>query len=175
MLRARLSLTTMAPIMTFWSALGGVALLLLWLGRRLSSRRRFAGLPRVGIDPGFLGLQMQAAKDEFFYHGQQLLEQGYAKVSYPSPSDEYHCCIITNGEHHKPVQGHAIRNPDMRQRAASHPRQIHRGAEEPARHSDQLQGGASGEVHGQIHQAGCRPRDHNPPRHCPLPVDQEPR
>ncbi|KAK4031299.1 cytochrome P450 [Parachaetomium inaequale] len=69
----------MAPIITFWSALGGVALLLIWLGRRLSSRRRFAGLPRVGIDPGFLGLRMQAAKDEFFHHGQQLLEQGYAK------------------------------------------------------------------------------------------------
>lgn len=87
----------MAPNITFLSALGGVALLLLWLGRRLSSRRRFAGLPRVGIDPGFLGLRMQAAKDEFFHHGQQLLEQGYAKVSYSSSRNTvpYHASLLT--------------------------------------------------------------------------------
>lgn len=60
-------------------ALGG-GLLLIWLDRRISSRRRFDGLPRLGIDPGFLGLRTQAAKDEFFAGGQQLLEQGYAKV-----------------------------------------------------------------------------------------------
>jgi hypothetical protein len=42
----------------------------------------------VGIDPGFLGLRTQAAKDEFFAGGQQLLEQGYAKVrSMQLPAD----------------------------------------------------------------------------------------
>lgn len=54
----------------------------IWLVRRISSRRRFAGLPRVGINPGILGLRTQAAKDEFFAKGQQLLEQGYAKVGF---------------------------------------------------------------------------------------------
>ncbi|KAI1758253.1 cytochrome P450 [Xylaria castorea] len=57
----------------------GSGLLLIWLSRRISSRRKFNGLPRVGIDPGFLGLRTQAAKDEFFAKGQQLLEQGYEK------------------------------------------------------------------------------------------------
>lgn len=68
-------------------ALGG-GLLLIWLGQRISSRRRFDGLPRLGIDPGFWGLRTQAAKDEFFAGGQQLLEQGYAKVRSTSfPAD----------------------------------------------------------------------------------------
>ncbi|KAI1410582.1 cytochrome P450 [Hypoxylon sp. FL1857] len=58
--------------------LGG-GLLLIWLGQRVRSRRKFAGLPRLGIDPGFLGFRTQAAKDEFFAGGQRLLEQGYAK------------------------------------------------------------------------------------------------
>ncbi|KAK7746792.1 hypothetical protein SLS53_001980 [Cytospora paraplurivora] len=57
----------------------GSGLLLIWLRGRILWRRRFAGLPRVGIDPGFLGLRTQAAKDEFLTGGQQLLEQGYAK------------------------------------------------------------------------------------------------
>jgi hypothetical protein len=70
-------------------------LLLSWLGRRISSRKRFAGLPRVGIDPGFLGLRTQAAKDEFFAGGQQLLEQGYAKVrSIQIPADPLHERIL---------------------------------------------------------------------------------
>jgi len=68
----------MAPNDTLiFIALGG-GLWLIWLGRRMLSRS-FDGLPRVGIDPGFLGLRRQAAKDEFFARGQQLLEQGYAK------------------------------------------------------------------------------------------------
>ncbi|KAF2015074.1 cytochrome P450 [Aaosphaeria arxii CBS 175.79] len=62
----------------FFIALAGV-LLISWLGRWISSRSKFAGLPRVGIDPGFLGLRTRAAKDEFFAKGQQLLEHGYAK------------------------------------------------------------------------------------------------
>jgi hypothetical protein len=57
---------------------GGI--FLVWLGQRVSSRRRFEGLPRVGIDPGFLGLWTRAAKDEFFARGQQLLDKGYAEV-----------------------------------------------------------------------------------------------
>ncbi|KAI1385879.1 cytochrome P450 [Hypoxylon trugodes] len=57
----------------------GSTLLLTWLERRVSSRRKFAGLPRLGIDPGFLGLRTQAAKNEFFAKGQQLLEDGYTK------------------------------------------------------------------------------------------------
>ncbi|KAI0401753.1 cytochrome P450 [Xylaria palmicola] len=57
----------------------GVCLLLVWLARRIRVRRRFQGLPRVGIDPGLLGFRTRAAKDEFFFHGQQLLDQGYEK------------------------------------------------------------------------------------------------
>ncbi|KAI1803205.1 cytochrome P450 [Daldinia bambusicola] len=57
-------------------ALAG-ALLAVWLRGRISSRNRFKGLPRVGIDPGLFGLGLQAAKDEFYNRGQQLLEQGY--------------------------------------------------------------------------------------------------
>ncbi|KAF1949864.1 cytochrome P450 [Byssothecium circinans] len=53
--------------------------LLVWLGHRIQSRRRLKGLPRVGIDPGFLGLRLPAAKAQFFAHGQELLEQSYAK------------------------------------------------------------------------------------------------
>ncbi|KAG4217964.1 hypothetical protein PC116_g33556 [Phytophthora cactorum] len=60
-------------------ALAGV-LLAAWLKERIASRRRFRGLPRVGIDPGVFGLRLQAAKDEFYNRGQQLLEQGYEKV-----------------------------------------------------------------------------------------------
>ncbi|KAF3059495.1 Ent-kaurene oxidase [Daldinia childiae] len=48
-----------------------------WVGERISSRRRFKGLPRVGIDPGLFDLRLQAAKDEFYARGQQLLEEGY--------------------------------------------------------------------------------------------------
>lgn len=62
----------------FVALVGG--LLLIWLGQRISSRTRFKGLPRVGIDPGFFGLRTRAAKDQFFNKGQQLLEEGYAKV-----------------------------------------------------------------------------------------------
>jgi hypothetical protein len=58
----------------------GVGLLLFWLRRQISWRKRFDGLPRVGIDPGFLGFHTRAAKAEFFANGQQLLEQSYAKV-----------------------------------------------------------------------------------------------
>lgn len=68
---------TLKSILIF-IVLGGL-LMLIWLSRRMTSRR-FNGLPRVGIDPGFLGLRTQAAKDEFFVKGQQLLEQGYTKV-----------------------------------------------------------------------------------------------
>ncbi|KAH8722622.1 cytochrome P450 [Phaeosphaeriaceae sp. PMI808] len=56
-----------------------VALLLTWVGQRFSARRRFKGLPRVGIDPGFLGLRLSAARAQFFAHGQQLLEEGYSE------------------------------------------------------------------------------------------------
>ncbi|KAH6657932.1 cytochrome P450 [Truncatella angustata] len=51
--------------------------LLLALQRRRATKRQFAGLPRVGIDPGLLGVRLRAAKDEFFTQGQKLLEQGY--------------------------------------------------------------------------------------------------
>ncbi|KAI0546145.1 cytochrome P450 [Xylaria curta] len=57
----------------------GACLLLIWLAGRVQARRRFQELPRVGIDPGLLGLHTRAAKDEFFSHGQQLLDQGYEK------------------------------------------------------------------------------------------------
>lgn len=60
-------------------ALVGV-LLAAWVRERISSRRRFKGLPRVGIDPGLFGLRLQAAKDEFYARGQQLLEEGYEQV-----------------------------------------------------------------------------------------------
>lgn len=56
------------------------SVLLLWVGQRFVARRRLKGLPRVGIDPGLLGLRSQAAKAQFFEHGQQLLEQAYAQV-----------------------------------------------------------------------------------------------
>ncbi|KAI0424551.1 cytochrome P450 [Xylaria sp. FL1042] len=54
-------------------------ILLLWLSQLVLLRRRYRGLPRVGIDPGFLGLRTQAAKAEFFERGRQLLEEGYVK------------------------------------------------------------------------------------------------
>jgi hypothetical protein len=58
----------------------GVGIFCIWLSRRISSRRRFDGLPRIGIDPGLFGLRIKAAQDEFLAGGQLLLEQGYAKV-----------------------------------------------------------------------------------------------
>ncbi|KAI8957377.1 cytochrome P450 [Daldinia sp. FL1419] len=57
-------------------ALVGV-LLAAWIKERIASRRRFKGLPRVGIDPGLFGLRLKAARDEFYVRGQQLLVQGY--------------------------------------------------------------------------------------------------
>ncbi|KAI1359992.1 cytochrome P450 [Xylaria arbuscula] len=57
----------------------GSGILLLWLSKQVLLRRRYHGLPRVGIDPGLLGLRTKAAKAEFFEKGQQLLEIGYAK------------------------------------------------------------------------------------------------
>lgn len=51
-----------------------------WIIHRINSRRKFKGLPRIGIDPGFLGLRMQAAKDEFYQKAQPLLDEGYDKV-----------------------------------------------------------------------------------------------
>jgi hypothetical protein len=56
------------------------SLLIFWVGWGFLSRKRLKGLPRVGIDPGYLGWRSQAAKAQFFEHGQQLLEQGYAQV-----------------------------------------------------------------------------------------------
>ncbi|PSR83629.1 cytochrome P450 [Coniella lustricola] len=71
----------MAPTDGTWISVAalGFALLLVWLQEKISRRIRFSGLPRIGIDPGFLGFRTQAAKDEFLARGQQLLEQGYAK------------------------------------------------------------------------------------------------
>jgi len=59
-----------------------VSLALAFLARRASARKRFKGLPRVGIDPGFLGLRLPAAKSQFFEQGQKLLEIGYAQVGH---------------------------------------------------------------------------------------------
>ena len=60
-----------------------------WAWQRTISRRRFQGLPRVGIDPGLFGLRLQAAKNEFFSDGQKLLERGYKQVcsTYPVEFD----------------------------------------------------------------------------------------
>lgn len=61
--------------------------LVTWVWQRTISRRRFQGLPRVGIDPGLFGLRLQAAKDEFFDYGQKLLERGYEQVCQTCPID----------------------------------------------------------------------------------------
>jgi hypothetical protein len=58
-----------------------VVILVMWLKKRISARKRFQGIPRIGIDPGFLGLRLSASKAQFFAHGQKLLEKGYAEVS----------------------------------------------------------------------------------------------
>lgn len=55
--------------------------LLVLLGRHVMRRRRTAMFPRIGIDPGFLGLRMQAAKNEFPRDGFKLVAEGYSKVS----------------------------------------------------------------------------------------------
>ncbi|KAK8092856.1 cytochrome P450 [Apiospora kogelbergensis] len=55
------------------------SLSVLWVIHVISLKKRFKGLPRVGMDPGFLGRKSNAAKDEFFHHGRRLMEEGYAK------------------------------------------------------------------------------------------------
>lgn len=78
----------MLPNQTLIFIACGCGLLLFWLSQRISSRKKFHGLPRVGIDPGLLGVRTRAAKAEFFARGQQLLEQAYAKVRSIPFSDE---------------------------------------------------------------------------------------
>lgn len=70
------------------TAVAGI-LFVAWLRQRVIFRRRFRALPRVGIDPGLFGLRSQAAKNEFFEHGQKLLETGYEQVCYTRLTSSY--------------------------------------------------------------------------------------
>ena len=45
----------------------------------LGHRRRIA-VPRAGIDPGFLGIHLSAAKEEFRLRGHELVDEGYHRV-----------------------------------------------------------------------------------------------
>lgn len=71
--------------------------LVTWAWKRTTSWRRFQGIPRVGIDPGLFGVRLQAAKNEFFNHGQKLLEQGYERVcpKYSISVDVFRDSVLT--------------------------------------------------------------------------------
>ncbi len=48
--------------------------------QRLYHRFRLRAFPRVGIDPGLLGLKLQVSKNEFYENGYELVSNGYKQV-----------------------------------------------------------------------------------------------
>lgn len=48
--------------------------------RRFYHRFRLRAFPRVGIEPGLLGLKLQISKDEFYENGYELVSNGYKQV-----------------------------------------------------------------------------------------------
>jgi hypothetical protein len=60
----------------FWMAVGAVQLTLALVRRRSQLK-----VPRVGINPGILNLNLPAAKLEFHKNGHLLVNQGYHEVS----------------------------------------------------------------------------------------------
>ena len=61
----------------FYIALSCATALIL---QRLYHRFRLRAFPRVGIDPGLLGLNLQVSKDDFYENGYGLVSNGYKQV-----------------------------------------------------------------------------------------------